>query len=69
MSVFPVLHYLPEFAQTHVHRLSDFIYLTLCRPLYFLLSVFLLIRVLFQSGGQSIGTSAPASALLVNNQG
>ena len=25
MSGFPVLHYLPEFAQTHVHRVSDVI--------------------------------------------
>ena len=38
MSGFPVLHYLLEFAQTHVH-------LILCHPLLFLASIFPSIRV------------------------
>ena len=29
---FPVLHYLPEFAQTHVHRVSDAIQLSYPLP-------------------------------------
>ena len=31
-----VLHRLPAFAQTHVHWVSDYIYLILCRPLLLL---------------------------------
>ena len=43
---FPVLHYLPEFAQTHVHWVSDsHIHLILCHPLLLLLSIFASIRV------------------------
>ena len=43
---FPVLHYLPEFAQTHVHWVSDsHIHLILCHPLLLLLSIFPSIRV------------------------
>ena len=45
MPGFPVLHHLPELAQTHVHRVSDAIYLILCRPLLLLPSVFPSIRV------------------------
>ena len=41
----PVLHYLPEHAQTHVHWVSDAIHLIFCRPLLLLLSVFPSIRV------------------------
>ena len=41
---FPVLHYLPEFAQTHVHWWVDDFYLILCHPLL-LPSVFPSIRV------------------------
>jgi len=37
---FPVLHYLPEFAQTHVHWVNDDNHLILCHPLLLLLSVF-----------------------------
>ena len=38
---FPVLHCLPEFAQIHVHCVSDAIqYLILCHPLLFLPSIF-----------------------------
>ena len=48
---FPILHYLPEFVQTHVHCLSDTIsvilsnHLILCCPLLLLLSIFPRIRV------------------------
>ena len=43
---FSVLHYLPEFAQTHVQWDSDAInYLILCRPLLLLPSIFNSIRV------------------------
>ena len=43
---FPVLHYLPEFAQTHVHWVSDsHFHLILCHPLLLLLSIFPSIRV------------------------
>ena len=61
---FPVLHYLLELTQTHVHWVSDTSnHLTLCRPLLLLPSIFPSIRVfrksqLFTSGGQSIGVSA-----------
>ena len=42
----PVHHQLPEFAQTHVHRVSDTIYhLILCSPLLLLPSIFPSIRV------------------------
>jgi len=40
-----VLHYFPEFAQTHVHWVSDALYLILCHPLLLLPSIFLSIRV------------------------
>ena len=43
---FPVLHRLPEFAQTHVHRVGDAMtHLILCRPLFLLSSIFPSIRV------------------------
>ena len=43
---FPVLHYLPEFAQTYVHWVSDStIPLILCRPLLLPPSIFPSIRV------------------------
>ena len=45
MSGFPVLHYLPEFAQIHVHWIGDAIYLVLCCLLLILSSVFPSIRV------------------------
>ena len=67
---FPVLHYLPQFAQTHVHWVGDAI---LCHPLLLLPSLFLSIRVLkrtlsplFTLDGQSIGVSAEASVFLRN---
>ena len=70
---FPVLHYLPEFAQTHTHWVRDSI-----QPSHPLLSpsppTFFLSRhqgksQLFASGGPSIGASALASALPMNIQG
>ena len=46
MPGFPVLHYLPEFAQSHVHWVGDAInHLILCRPLLLLRSIFPSIRV------------------------
>ena len=43
---FPVLHYLPEFAQTHVHWVSDTIHhRILCSPLLLLPSIIPSIRV------------------------
>ena len=68
---FPVLHYLPEFAQTHVHWVDDAI--QPCHPLSYPLlpSIFLSIwsfsvNWLFASSNQSIGASA--SVLPVNIQ-
>ena len=67
---FPVLHYLPEFAQTHVHWVGDAI-----QPSHSLLPPFLLpfhsissftLSWLFPLGGQSIGASASASVLSMN---
>ena len=72
---FLVLHYLPELAQTHVHRVCDAIQPShpLSSPsLVFSLpqhqGLFQWVR-LFASGGQSIGVSASASVLPVNIQG
>ena len=59
-----VLHYLPEFAQTmSIESVMPSNHLILCHPLLLLPSIFPSIRVspmsqLFESGGQSIGTSA-----------
>ena len=74
---FPVLLYLPEFAQTHVHSFGDAI-----QPSYPLASssppvlnlsqcqgVFPWVSRLFASAGQNIGASASASVLLMNIQG
>ena len=73
---FPVLHYLPEFAQPHVHWVSDAIQPShsLLPPSLFLPSVFPSIRVfsnelVFTSGGQSIGASTSASVHPINIQG
>ena len=72
---FPVLHYLPELAQTHVHRVGDAIQpshlplppsppaLSLSQHESFPISR------LFLSGDQSIRASALASVLPVNIQG
>ena len=80
---FPVLHYLPEFAQTHIHWVSDAI-----QPSHTLLSTIsssvvcfsscpwsfpasgsFLMSPFFTSGGQRIGASASASVLPMNIQG
>ena len=45
MPGFPVLHHLPEFAQTHVHWVGDVIQPVLRCPLLLLSSIFLSIRV------------------------
>ena len=80
MPGFPVLHYLCEFAQTHVHWVNDTSnHLILCHPLL-RLSIFPTIMFFsnesaicirwpspfFASGGQSIGVSALASVLPMN---
>ena len=73
---FPVFHYLPEFAQTHVHWLGDAIQpshpLSSPSPLAFNLSqhqgLFPVIW-LFALCSQSIGTSASATVLPINIQG
>ena len=71
-----LLHYLPEFAQTHVHWVSDTVQPS--RPLSppfsscpqsFPVSGSFPMSWLFTSGGQSIGASASASVLPMNIQG
>ena len=70
---FPVLHYLPEFAQTHVQLVGYACnHLILCCPLLILSSIFPASKYfpmswLFTSGGQSIGASASASVLPMKN--
>ena len=59
----PVHHQLPEFAQTHVHRVGNASHLIFCYPLLLLPSTFpgsgsFLMSQFFASGGQSIGASA-----------
>ena len=75
-SGFPVLHYLPEFAQTHVHWVSDAIQpshphsissFSSCAQ-SFPASGFFPVSQFFASGGQSIGVSASASVLPMNIQ-
>ena len=71
---FPVHHQLPELAQTHVYRVSDAIQPSHPLPSPSLASsIFPSIRSsqmsqLFESGGQSIGASALASVLPMNNE-
>ena len=72
---FLVLHYLPEFAQTHVYRVGDALQPShpLSSPsLVFSLpqhqGLFQWVR-LFTSGGQSIGASPSVSVLPMNIQG
>ena len=70
---FRVFHYLPEFAQTHVHRVSDAIPLSHLLSPTSVLSLSqhqsLPMSLLFTSGGQSTGASPSASVLPVNIQG
>ena len=69
----PVHHQLPEFTQTHVHRLGDAIQpssvvsFSSC-PQSLLASGSFRMSQLFTWGGQSIGISAPASVLSINTQ-
>ena len=72
---FPVLHYLPEFAQTLVHWVwchpiisSSAGPFSSC-PQYFPASESFPMSQFFASGGQSTGASASASVLPVNIQG
>ena len=66
---FPVLHYLPAFAQTHAHWVGDTSnHLILCRPLL-LLSIFPSIRVFFNELAFHIRDRSSASVLSVNIQG
>ena len=71
---FPILHYLWEFAQTHVHWVNDAIQsshpvtsFSFCLQ-SFPASGSFPVNQLFTSGSQSIGTSASASDLLMNIQ-
>ena len=76
MPGFPALHYHLEFAQTHVHRVSNAIQpshpLSPPSPPPFNLPQhqgFFPMSQRFASGGQSIGASASESALPMNIQG
>ena len=69
---FPVLYYLPEVAQAHVHWVNDAIQPSHL-PFSFCLQSFpesgsFPTSQLFTSGGQSTGASAPASVLPMNIQ-
>ena len=65
---FPVLHYLPEFVQTHVHWVDDAsLSLSSC-PQSSPASVSFPMSQLFTSGGQRIGFSALVSVLPMNIQ-
>ena len=70
---FPVLHYLLEFVQIHVHWVSDailsfVIFFSSCLQSFPASGSFLMSWV-FASGGQSPGASASASVLPMNVQG
>ena len=76
MPSFPVHHYLLEFAQTHIHRVSDanptissFVVPFSSFPPSVPESGSFPMSQLFESGGHSIGASASASVLPVNIQG
>ena len=71
----PILHYLPEFAQTHVHGVSDdptilssVVPFSSC-PESFPASGSFPVSQLFASGGQRFGASALESVLPINIQG
>ena len=72
LQVFPVLHYVLEFAESHVHWIGDAIHLVLCCPLLlpssFPASGSFPMSQLFASGGQSIGPSTSISVLPMNIQ-
>ena len=69
MPGFPVLHYLPELAQTHVHWVGDAIQPSHPLSPPSLASESFPMSWLFPSGGQSIRASALASVLPMNIQG
>ena len=62
----PVHHQLPEFTQTHIHRVSDAIQPS--HPQSLPASESFPMSQLFAWGGQSIGVSASASVLPMNTQ-
>ena len=69
-----VLHYLPRFAQMHVHWTGDALTISSSVAPFFCLQYFpasgsIPVSQLFSSGGQTIGASASASVLPVNIQG
>ena len=71
MPGFPILHYLLEFGQTHVHRVGNAIQpshhlLHSSCPQSFPASGSFPVSQLFTSGGQRIGASASASFLSMN---
>ena len=75
MPGFPVLHYLPELAQTHVRWVSEAIQpphpvvpFSSC-PQSFPASAFFPMSRIFASGSQSIGASASALVLTITIQG
>ena len=74
MPGFAVQHQLLEFTQTHVHEsVMPSNHLVLCHPLLLLPSIFpasgsFKMSQFFLLGGQSIGVSASASVLPMNNQ-
>ena len=76
MPVFLVLHYLPEFVQTHVHWFSDAIQPISSSVIPFSSCLHSLsasgsfpVSRLFASGGQTTGVSASASVLPMNIRG
>ena len=68
----PVQHQLPEFTQTHVHRVSDAIQPSVVPfsscPQSLPASVSFPMSQIFAWGGQSVGVSASASVLPMNTQ-
>ena len=74
MPGFPVLHYLLEFAQTHVHgwwyhpTISSFVAPFSSCPPSSLVSGSFKMNWVFATGSQSVGASASASVLLMNIQ-
>ena len=74
MPGFPVLHYLPKFAQSHIQSMMPSNHLILCRPFSFCPQSFpesgsCPVSQLFASDGQSIRASASASVLPMTIQG
>ena len=69
---FPVIHYLPQFAQTHVHLVGDAIQpphpLSSPSPLPSIFPSIFSSESVLVSGGQSISISASASVLPMNIQ-